>query len=106
MSHPADDERILADMERGLTHDDPALSATLETLNQQFTGQPERAVPPERSAKAPLSRRDPRLVTAVILAVIALVGLILTAALNSSPPPPDGEITRPAAYSAVLTAYR
>ncbi|MFF9013589.1 DUF3040 domain-containing protein [Streptomyces sp. NPDC014870] len=100
MSHPADDERILADMERGLTHDDPALKATLETLNQQFPKQPEQSV------KARLSRRDPRLVTAVVLAVIALLGLILTAALNSSPAPPAGEITRPAAHSAALTTYR
>ncbi|MFC8275302.1 DUF3040 domain-containing protein [Streptomyces sp. NPDC057271] len=99
MSHPADDERILADMERGLTHDDPALSATMETLNQQFPGQP------ERSGRARLSRRDPRLVAAVVLAVIALLGLILTAALNSPPAPPDGEVTRPAAHSAVLTTY-
>lgn len=84
MSHPADDERILAGMERELTHDDPALSATMETLNQQFPEQP------ERPAKARLPRRDPRLVTAVVLAVIAVLALILTAALNTTPAPPDG----------------
>ncbi|MFG2836962.1 DUF3040 domain-containing protein [Streptomyces zaomyceticus] len=100
MSHPADDERILADIERGLTHDDPALSTMMESLNQQFPGRQERSV------KARLSRRDPRLVTAVVLAAIALLGLILTAALNSSPGPPDGEITRPGAHSAVLTTSR
>ncbi|WP_395365924.1 DUF3040 domain-containing protein [Streptomyces sp. YH02] len=100
MSHPADDERILADMERALTDDDPALSATIDILNQQFPEQPERSV------KSRVSRRDPRLVTAVVLAVIALLGLILTAALNSPPAPSDGEITRPAAHSAVLSTYR
>ncbi|MFG2639658.1 DUF3040 domain-containing protein [Streptomyces sp. NPDC048370] len=100
MSHPADDERILADMERGLTHDDPALSATMETLNQQFPEQP------ERPAKARLSRRDPRLVTAVVLTVIALLALILTAALNSPPAPHDGEVTRPAAHSAEVTTHQ
>ncbi|MER6996642.1 DUF3040 domain-containing protein [Streptomyces sp. NPDC000410] len=99
MSHPADDERILAAMERGLTHDDPALSARMETLNQQFPGQP------ERPAKA-CSRRDPRLVTAAVLAVIAVLALILTAALNTTPAPPDGEVTRPAAHSAVVAPDR
>ncbi|MEJ8658781.1 DUF3040 domain-containing protein [Streptomyces sp. MS1.AVA.4] len=97
MSHPTDDERILADMERGLTHDDPVLSATMETLNQQF---------PEQPAKARLSRRDPRLVTAVVLAVIAVLALILTAALNTGPAPPAGEVTRPAAHSAVVSTHR
>ncbi|MEU0369682.1 DUF3040 domain-containing protein [Streptomyces sp. NPDC006283] len=99
MSHPADDERILADMERGLTHDDPALSATMDTLNQQFPRQPERPVKAR-------SRRDPRLVTAVILTVIAVLALILTAALNTTPAPPDGEITRPTAHSAMVTTHQ
>lgn len=99
MSHPADDERILAGMEHGLAHDDPALSATMETLNQQFPEQP------GRPAEARLSRRDPRLVTAVVLAVIAVLALILTAALGTGPAPPDGEVTRPAALSAVVATH-
>ncbi|MFF5933643.1 DUF3040 domain-containing protein [Streptomyces sp. NPDC012508] len=99
MGHPADDERILAEMEHGLAHDDPALSATMETLNQQFPEQPERPVKAR-------SRRDPRLVTAVVLAVIAVLALILTAALSTRPAPPDGEVTRPAAHSAVVTTHR
>lgn len=89
MSYPRDDQRILAEIERGLTHDDPALASLMTTLSQQFPQQP------EHTENARALRRNPRVVAAVILSVIAVLALILTAALSSPSAPPDGEENRP-----------
>ncbi|MFC8275610.1 DUF3040 domain-containing protein [Streptomyces sp. NPDC057271] len=84
MSHPADDQRILAEIEHDLSRDDPALVALVDALNNQFPGQPT----PPGEVRAPRHRR--RLVVAVVLVVIALVGLILIAVLGGGPStPPD-----------------
>ena len=97
MSHPTDDQRILAEIERHLSRDDPALASLMITLNQQFPRQPER---PEDVRSW---RRNPRVVAAVVLSVIALLALILTAALGSPSTPPagvdDGPASRPAAMA-------
>lgn len=49
MSYSTDDQRILGEIERGLTRDDPALAALIDTLNQQFPETPEQ---PDPSAAA------------------------------------------------------
>ncbi|MFD0141705.1 MULTISPECIES: DUF3040 domain-containing protein [unclassified Streptomyces] len=84
MSHPADDQRILAEIEHDLSRDDPALMALVDALNKQFPGQPT----PPGEVRAP--RHRARLVVAVALVVIALVGLVLIAVLGGGPStPPD-----------------
>ncbi|MFB7368853.1 hypothetical protein ACFC0D_03265 [Streptomyces sp. NPDC056222] len=90
-----DDERILAEMESGLSRDAPVLVARTETLNEQFPQ-------PDRPENARHSRPDPRLVTAIALAMVAARALIIAAALNSPPAPLDGEGAKPAALSAVF----
>lgn len=99
MSHSADDQRNLAEIERILTQDDPALAATMDTLNQQF---PEQPTPP---TNAPTKRRDGRVVAAVVLGIIALLGLLITAALGSSSTPTDEDGVHPAALSVVASVY-
>ncbi|MEU7510725.1 DUF3040 domain-containing protein [Streptomyces sp. NPDC042898] len=100
MSYSTDDQRILGEIERGLTHDDPALAALIDTLNQQF---PET---PEQPGAARSAHRNPRVVAAVVLSVIAVLALILTALLGATPTPPAGEdgspSTRPAAMAVHL----
>ncbi|MFF9909205.1 DUF3040 domain-containing protein [Streptomyces sp. NPDC013457] len=87
MSHPADDQRILAEIEHDLSRDDPALVALVDALNKQFPGQPTPSTPPGE-VRAP--RHRARLMVAVVLVVIALVGLILIAVLGGGPStPPD-----------------
>ncbi|MFI8520956.1 DUF3040 domain-containing protein [Streptomyces sp. NPDC085481] len=95
MSYSSDDQRILGEIERGLTRDDPALATLIDTLNEQF---PHAADVPS-DARAP--RRNPRVVTAVVLAVIALLALILTAMLGSRSAPPAGVDGGPAALSSL-----
>ncbi|MFF8288838.1 DUF3040 domain-containing protein [Streptomyces sp. NPDC016309] len=81
--------RILAQIERGLTSDDPGLAARMSALNGHFPGEGQDAVPPGRG------QRSWRRRTAWVLVVIALVGLLLTAILNASsagtPEPPSGQ---------------
>ncbi|MET9953838.1 DUF3040 domain-containing protein [Streptomyces sp. NPDC006339] len=98
MSHPADDQRILTEIERRLTHDDPALAARMSTLNQQFPGNPAEPA-------APAIRRNPRFVVAVVLSVIALLALMLTAVLNAPPTPPADGFDRPTSRSAAMAMH-
>ncbi|WP_137992003.1 DUF3040 domain-containing protein [Streptomyces vilmorinianum] len=101
MSHPSDDRSDLAAIERALTRDDPALAATMATLNQQFPEQPAR-----RPSK-PTERRDRRVVMAFVLGVIALLALLITGLLNTSSSPRDEEPgVHPAALSVAATLYR
>jgi len=100
MSHPTDDQRILAEIERGLTHDDPALATRITTLYEQFPQQQ-----PEQPANVRAPRRDPRLEVAVVLSVIAVLALILTVALSSPSAPPDGEDNRPQALPVAVATH-
>ncbi|MFI8515830.1 DUF3040 domain-containing protein [Streptomyces sp. NPDC085460] len=99
MSHPGDDQRMLTEIERGLTRDDPDLATLMATLNQRFPEKPEAA----RHARS--WKHDPRLVVVVVLTVIAVVALVVTAALGTSPGPPAGEDGRPAALSVATAPY-
>ncbi|MFE2561656.1 DUF3040 domain-containing protein [Streptomyces sp. NBC_00090] len=110
MSYSTDDQRILDAIERRLTHDDPSLASRMDSLNQQFPldkrlphapGVPAEAdVPADSRARG----RHRRVVTAAVLAVIALLALILTVMLGSRSTPPEGVDGGPAALSP-LSAY-
>ncbi|WP_329274147.1 DUF3040 domain-containing protein [Streptomyces sp. NBC_00691] len=102
MSHSPDEQRILGEIERRLACDDPALATLIDSLNAQFP----RAS--DVSAGARAARRNPRVVAAAALTVIALLGLILTAMLGSRSAPATGEDGGPAALpplAAVSGAY-
>ncbi|QGV76919.1 DUF3040 domain-containing protein [Streptomyces ficellus] len=82
--------RILAQIERGLTSEDPDLAARLSTLSEQVSGAASGAGP--AADPGPPERHWRRRAT-IILVVIALVGLVLTVVLNASsyetPTPPS-----------------
>lgn len=99
MSYSTDDQRILGEIERGLTRDDPALAALIDTLNQQFPETPEQ---PEAARSV---RRSHRVVAAVVLSVIAVLALILTAVLGAPPNPPAGEDGSPASRPAAMAVH-
>ncbi|MDG9715609.1 DUF3040 domain-containing protein [Streptomyces sp. DH24] len=87
MNPEMDEARILAQLERRLAQDDPALAATLDALNQQFVDEPtaEPAAVPE-GADVPEGRekqRDRWRVAVTAFTIIAFLGLFLTAVLNS-----------------------
>ncbi|NWF29084.1 DUF3040 domain-containing protein [Streptomyces sp. PKU-EA00015] len=90
MNPPMDDRRALAEIERFLVRDDPELASRMDALNGQFAEV--RSEPRERSHP-----HDWRWVVALVVAVVALLGMILTAVLmappasrNSETPPPIG----------------
>ncbi|MBV7697543.1 DUF3040 domain-containing protein [Streptomyces sp. TRM70350] len=97
MNPEMDEERVLAQLERRLAQDDPALAATMDALNEQFPEEPEAE--PAQSHEEKEKQHDWRRTAATVLAVIAALGLFLTAVLNSSshqgdrdPPPPKGMV--------------
>lgn len=83
--------RILAQIERGLSTEDPGLAARMSTLNDQFPGKDQDGAPTPPAPPKRHRHRHRR--TALILVVIALVGMLLTAVLNASsneaPAPPS-----------------
>ncbi|WP_344393386.1 DUF3040 domain-containing protein [Streptomyces vastus] len=92
MNPGRNEERILAELERRLVHDDPALAATMATLNQQFHNEPDEpdGQPPGGHDADTAQRR--RWVTAVAaFTAIAALGLLLTAVLNSNPRQNDND---------------
>lgn len=88
MSHSTDDRRVLAEIERRLAHDDPELVALFVTLVQQFPPAPEEPRPAARPERRRRLRRKPAV---IVFALIALLGLILTAVLSAPPSPSPGE---------------
>ena len=83
MSPGQNEDRIFAQLERRLLHDDPALAATMAALNDQFSDVTEvRSTASPGDSPPPRSRR---LTVVAVLTAIAVLGLILTALLNSSP---------------------
>ncbi|WP_179166695.1 DUF3040 domain-containing protein [Streptomyces sp. CB03238] len=89
--------RILAQIERSLTSDDPELAARMNTLNEQFSEGQEAHRGRESQGSEPLTpERNRHRRTLLVLVVIALVGLLLTAILNASSnesPAPPGSTT-------------
>ncbi|GAB2958352.1 hypothetical protein GCM10023080_017640 [Streptomyces pseudoechinosporeus] len=95
MNPEMDDGRILAQLERRLAQDDPELAATMDALNQQF--------PDEAQAQSvdgleeEEKQRNWWVTAATVFAIIAFLGICVTAVLNSNahrsdqdPGPPRG----------------
>lgn len=92
MNPEMDEERVLAQLERRLAQDDPGLAATMDALNEQFPDEP-GAQPAGSEEK----QRNWRRTAAIIFAIVAFLGLFLTAVFNNNPqqadkdpPPPNG----------------
>ncbi|WP_329286092.1 DUF3040 domain-containing protein [Streptomyces sp. NBC_00691] len=98
MSHSTDDRRVLAEIEQRLARDDPQLFALFATLIQRFPPVPEES----RPSSGRRGRRNLRRPAAILFALIAVLGLILTALLSAQPSPPPGEDTRPGTHSGAL----
>ncbi|WP_107288546.1 DUF3040 domain-containing protein [Streptomyces sp. NBRC 110611] len=109
MTKPSkDDRRILREMERHLALDDPELTARMEALNDQFAvgadgrdagRSPARATghgwggADDRTGEKH-KPRDWRWTVAIVLGVLALIGMILVG-IFTKPPPGDGNPGRP-----------
>ncbi|MEV8312273.1 DUF3040 domain-containing protein [Streptomyces flavidovirens] len=82
MNPEMDDGRILAQLERRLAQDDPELAATMDALNQQFPN--EAKAQSADGLEEEEKQRNWRVTAATVLAVIAILGLFITAVLNSN----------------------
>ncbi|MGA5423229.1 DUF3040 domain-containing protein [Streptomyces lavendulocolor] len=92
MASEMDEDRLFAEIEQHLAREDPDLAARISALDGQF---PDTTTPPasdenERQWTMPIS---------LILAAIAVIGLLLTAILNA--PPAAEEQQRPPTGQAV-----
>lgn len=88
MNPSMDDRRILAEIERRLARDDPDLTSLMDALNHQFPGAQDDA--DERNGDG--ERRDWRVKAAAALAILAVVGMILTAIFNKPPSAEDNHV--------------
>ncbi|WP_328769834.1 DUF3040 domain-containing protein [Streptomyces sp. NBC_00286] len=81
MNPEMDDGRIIAQLERRLAQDDPELAATMDALNQQF---PDAAQAQSDDGLEEEEKQRNRWVTAAtVFAIIAFLGICVTAVLNS-----------------------
>ncbi|MFE1776669.1 DUF3040 domain-containing protein [Streptomyces sp. NPDC059008] len=124
MSNPSKkDRRILAEMERHLALDDPELASRLDALNCQFPVEdevddrapaPPRDVPGADDSRAAEDNRadgnrmtrDWRWTAAVVLGVLALIGLILVGIFTRPPPGEDKQGTPRGSSPAVAVLIR
>ncbi|MFJ8533582.1 DUF3040 domain-containing protein [Streptomyces sp. NPDC093591] len=81
-----DDRRILAEMERHLSRDDPELAALMDALNHQF---PDQRKDIEGCDDASGRRFDWRWKAGIAFVIVAVVGLLLTAILTAPSRPAD-----------------
>lgn len=88
MNPSMDDRRILAEIERRLARDDPELTSLMDALNHQFPGAQDEADEPNSDGE----RRDWRVKAAVVLAILAVVGMILTAIFSKPPSADDNHV--------------
>lgn len=88
MNPSMDDRHILAEMERRLSQEDPELAALIDALNQQFLHEDEDE-DSEGWVDDSGRRFDWRWKTGIACAVIAVLGLLLTAILTATPPSAD-----------------
>jgi hypothetical protein len=101
MNPEMDEERILAQLERRLAQDDPALAATMTALNQQFPDEPGEQSEDghEDAAKGEEKQRNRWLTAATVFVIIAFLGLFITALLNSNPQPADKDPVPPKGFA-------
>ncbi|MER7407884.1 DUF3040 domain-containing protein [Streptomyces sp. NPDC000070] len=97
MNPEMDEERILAQLERRLAQDDPALAATMTALNQQFPEKPGEQSDGghDEEATGEEKQRNRWLTAATVFVIIAFLGLFITAVLNSNPQPADKDPVPP-----------
>ncbi|GAA2499875.1 DUF3040 domain-containing protein [Streptomyces gobitricini] len=93
MASEMDEARLLAEIEQHLAREDPGLAARISALDEQFPD--DTAPPPAEDGNA----RPWSMPFAWVLAVIAVMGLLLTAILNA--PPATEEQQRPPTGQAV-----
>lgn len=105
MNPSMDDRHILAEMERRLSQEDPELAALIDALNQQFLHEDEDE-DSEGWVDDSGRRFDWRWKTGIACAVIAVLGLLLTAILTVTPPsaddkqgPPNSRLPATSAHS-------
>ncbi|MFI9542477.1 hypothetical protein ACIHAR_00570 [Streptomyces sp. NPDC052016] len=96
MNPSMDDRRILAEMERRLSQEDPELVGLMDALNHQFPdGQADRNVHEDADAHDDANdddlRLDGRWKAIVVFAVVLVAGLILTAVFNRSASTDDNQ---------------
>lgn len=90
MNPSMDDRHILAEMERRLSQEDPELAALIDALNQQFLHEDEDEDEDSEECVDDSGRRfDWRWKTGIACAVIAVLGLLLTAILTATPSADD-----------------
>ncbi|MEU3448397.1 DUF3040 domain-containing protein [Streptomyces thermolilacinus] len=127
MASGRNEDRLLAEIERLLAREDPALDARMSALARQLAEDPEGPGPapgaaprerPARDSPRPVTAgdgddgrdggrpRDWRKVLALVAVVVAVVGLVLTAVL-SQPSGSGGDTTpvSPAGLSAVTPPH-
>ncbi|MET9803566.1 DUF3040 domain-containing protein [Streptomyces sp. NPDC006368] len=83
MNPSMDDRHILAEMERHLAREDPELASLMDTLNHQF---PDSSDEGRGGNKA---QHDWHGKLAIVFALVAVVGMILTAIFSRQAPPDD-----------------
>ncbi|WP_409468624.1 DUF3040 domain-containing protein [Streptomyces sp. HC307] len=81
MNPSMDDRRILAEMERHLSRDDPELVSLMDALNYQFPEEQQDA----DSRNDGGGRHDWRWKACIAFALVLVVGLILTLVLSGPP---------------------
>ncbi|MFE3850516.1 hypothetical protein ACFXPN_05145 [Streptomyces griseorubiginosus] len=90
MNPGQNEDRVFARLERRLVQDDPVLAATMAALNDQFSDDVTAPCPADGPDDGPRPRSR-RLTVAVVCTAIAILGLILTALLNSDPRQADDD---------------
>ncbi|MCH0540773.1 DUF3040 domain-containing protein [Streptomyces sp. MUM 203J] len=118
MAPGMDEDRLLAEIERSLAREDPALDERMAALARQFTGSPsgsgtdggdrtggDAGRPARRERGRRGRRRDWRKVVAVAALVVAVLGMVLTALFTRPAGTPTDQVP-PAGMSVVATDAR
>ncbi|MFJ8150265.1 DUF3040 domain-containing protein [Streptomyces sp. NPDC096048] len=100
--------RILAQLERRLAKDDPSLAETMEALNQQFPDNPREEISgsePETDGRQEEDNRHRWWPIAFTVFAIAILGLFITALLNSNPDQTDKQPGPPQGLAPAVSLY-
>ncbi|MFI7142336.1 DUF3040 domain-containing protein [Streptomyces massasporeus] len=103
MDPEMNDGRILAQLERRLAQDDPALAETMEVLNQQFGDEPGEGAADSRQEDD--KRHRWWLVAITVFSVLAFLGLFIAALLNSNPDQTDKQPGPPQGLAPAVSLY-
>lgn len=119
MAPGMDEDRLLAEIERSLVREDPALDERMSALGRQFTDEPpDRAASSARGARSGDAsdgdgrsgregrRRDWRKIVAVVAIVVAVLGMILTAVLMRPAEPVGDQVPAPISLPAATAVLQ